>query len=62
MGKRVGKDAVVHKQTYPAVFGLDESRQQAEREVAAALDALADFDRRADHLRALAGYVTRRDS
>ena len=61
MGKAVGKDAVASKQTYPAAFGLDESRAQARREVDAALTALEPFGSRADRLRDLARYVVRRD-
>lgn len=61
MGKRVGKDAVVAKQTYPAAFGLAASQAQAEREIEAALAALEPFGGRAAHLRALAQFVLRRD-
>jgi geranylgeranyl diphosphate synthase type II len=61
MGKRVGKDAVQAKQTYPAAFGLEESQAQARVEVDAALAALDSFGGRADRLRDLARYVIRRD-
>jgi len=61
LGKTVGKDAAVSKQTYPAVFGLEESDRQAVREMGAALAALEVFGGRADRLRALARYVVRRD-
>ena len=61
MGKAVNKDAVASKQTYPAAFGLDESRTQARCEVDAALTALEPFGSRADRLRDLARYVVRRD-
>lgn len=61
VGKRVGKDAVVAKQTYPAVYGVDESRRQAQREVDAALAALAGCGARAERLRELAGFVAARD-
>ncbi|MEW6252511.1 MAG: polyprenyl synthetase family protein [Planctomycetota bacterium] len=61
MGKRVGKDAAATKQTYPAAVGLEESRAEADREVTAALAALAPFGRRADRLRDLARYVIQRD-
>ncbi|MCK4342932.1 MAG: polyprenyl synthetase family protein [Phycisphaerae bacterium] len=62
MGKRVGKDADVAKQTYPAAFGLEESAAQAAREMEAALRALEPFGRQAEHLRSLARYVIQRDS
>lgn len=60
-GKRVGKDADVSKQTYPAAFGIEPSRQRARRETAAALAALEPFDDRAARLRDLARYVIARD-
>jgi geranylgeranyl diphosphate synthase type II len=61
LGKTVGKDAAVAKQTYPAVFGMAESERQAVREMGAALAALEVFGGRADRLRELARYVIRRD-
>ena len=62
MGKRVQKDAAAAKQTYPAAFGLEESRAQAKREVETALRVLDSFGGRADRLRDLARYVIRRES
>lgn len=62
LGKRVGKDAVVAKQTYPAAFGVEQSQAQARREVEAALQALEPFGSRADRLRDLARYVVQRDN
>ena len=61
-GKRVQKDAAATKQTYPAAFGLDESRVQAGREIEAALQALAPFGSRADRLRELAQHMVERNS
>jgi geranylgeranyl diphosphate synthase, type II len=61
VGKRVGKDAAVSKQTYPAAFGVDESRRQAQREVDAALAELECFAARAEELRGLARFVLARD-
>lgn len=62
LGKRTGKDAAGHKQTYPAVFGMDESRTCAQRAVEAALAALAPLEpARTVHLKALAHYVIGRD-
>ncbi len=60
-GKEVGKDADVSKQTYPAVFGIEESRERAAREVEAALAALENFGPRADRLRDVARYTIARD-
>jgi geranylgeranyl diphosphate synthase type II len=61
LGKRAGKDAAAAKQTYPAAFGLEESRRQARREAEAAVSALTSFGDQADHLRDLAWYVVTRD-
>ncbi len=61
LGKRVGKDAGEAKQTYPAAHGIDESRRQAIREIAAACDALEPFGPAADNLRHLARFVVERD-
>lgn len=61
LGKRVGKDAVANKQTYPAAFGETESEAQARLEVEAALHALESFGGRADRLRGLARYIISRD-
>jgi geranylgeranyl diphosphate synthase type II len=61
LGKAVGKDAAAAKQTYPAAFGLDESRRHARQEVHEAVQALEPCGARADHLRALASFVIERD-
>jgi geranylgeranyl diphosphate synthase type II len=61
VGKRVGKDAVVEKQTYPAAFGVDASRVAAGREGAAALAALAPLGAAAERLREITRFVLARD-
>lgn len=61
LGKAAGKDAAHHKQTYPAAFGLEESQRRARQEEEAALQRLECFGGRADRLRDLVRYVTRRD-
>ncbi len=61
LGKGVRKDAAAAKQTYPAAFGLEDSRAQAWREVESALHVLDCFGSRADRLRDLARYVVTRD-
>ena len=61
MGKRVGKDERESKQTYPAAFGLEESRRQARSEIDEANSALNVFGPNADHLRELAGFVIERE-
>jgi len=61
IGKPVGSDLKQDKATYPKLFGLEESRERARMEVRHALDALANFDARADPLRSIAQYIVDRD-
>lgn len=60
LGKTAGKDAQQHKITFPAVYGLDRSREMAEEERLAAHLALRSFDDRAERLRELADLIVRR--
>jgi geranylgeranyl diphosphate synthase type II len=60
MGKAVGTDELREKSTYPALLGLETSRQFAKNLVDEALQALAIFDKEADPLRALATYIIER--
>ena len=61
LGKRAGKDDQAAKQTFPAVFGAEESLRRGRLEVDAALRALEPFAGEADALRGLARYVIDRD-
>jgi geranylgeranyl diphosphate synthase type II len=61
LGKAVGTDRKREKSTYPALLGLEASRELAQRLAAEALHALREFDKRAHPLRALAAYVVRRN-
>jgi len=61
LGKAAGSDAARNKVTYPALFGLDETRKKAEKAVSSGLAALEDFDDRAEMLRALAQYIITRN-
>jgi geranylgeranyl diphosphate synthase, type II len=60
LGKTAGKDAQQHKITFPAVYGLERSREMAEEERLAALLALRGFDERAERLRELADFIVHR--
>ncbi len=60
MGKRTGKDREAGKNTYPAIVGLEQSHQLANRLARDATAALAAFDDRAEPLRALASFVVER--
>ncbi len=60
LGKTAGKDAAQHKITFPAVYGIEQSRRMAEEERLAAHLALNMFDERATRLRELADLVVQR--
>jgi geranylgeranyl diphosphate synthase type II len=60
LGKTAGKDAKARKATYPAILGLDRSRQIAARLTQKAFDALQPFRGRAAALEALAHHLLHR--
>jgi geranylgeranyl diphosphate synthase, type II len=62
MGKAAGKDRARGKATYPAFFGIADSRRRAERLVQEALASLDSFRRRAEPLREIARYILQRKS
>lgn len=61
IGKPVGSDLKNKKATYPALFGLENSREKASREYARALSAISGFGKEADFLRSLVNFVINRD-
>ncbi|QTN33931.1 polyprenyl synthetase family protein [Akkermansiaceae bacterium] len=61
LGKTAGKDEAVQKSTYPAVIGLEASREEAGRLTAEALGALAVFGDEAARLRQIAGRMLVRE-
>ncbi len=62
LGKTPGKDAAQNKITFPAVYGLEQSRVMAERERLAAHAALENFGARGKRLQELADLIVRRSS
>src|SRR5579875_2719284 len=60
LGKTAGKDEAQQKITFPAVYGLERSREMAEQERQAAHVALRIFDDRADRLRQIADFIVHR--
>jgi geranylgeranyl diphosphate synthase type II len=60
MGKRLKKDAVQGKQTYPRAFGIDRAREIARAEAERAERALERFGERAAMLRAVPRFVLER--
>jgi geranylgeranyl diphosphate synthase type II len=62
LGKTAGKDAKQQKITFPAVYGIERSREMAEDHRLEAHLALRNFDDRAERLRELADYIVRRSA
>lgn len=60
LGKTAGKDLVAQKATYPSLWGLEESRRQADQLIASAKAQLDPFGDRAQPLRALTDYIVAR--
>lgn len=57
LGKKAGSDKEKGKATYPAYFGIEETRAKALQASNQAQEALIAFDNRAEPLRALARYI-----
>lgn len=62
LGKTAGSDADRGKATYPAYFGVDQTRQKAREAVEEAMETLHGFDEKADPLRALAKFIYTRSN
>lgn len=61
LGKSAGKDEASGKSTYPALFGLEKSRQEAARLTRKSHEALSILGNKADRLRQMADYLLDRD-
>jgi geranylgeranyl diphosphate synthase, type II len=57
LGKTAGSDAELGKATYPAYFGIEETRTKAKNAVKQAKECLTEFDDKAQPLRLLADYI-----
>jgi len=62
LGKTAGKDAAQQKITFPAVYGLEESRRMAQVECGRAHAVLEPFGGRAERLHELADLIVQRKS
>jgi geranylgeranyl diphosphate synthase, type II len=62
LGKTAGKDIASEKATYPALFGLDESRNKAKALLDDAYKAVESFGPGAETLKALARFLIERES
>jgi geranylgeranyl diphosphate synthase, type II len=62
LGKTAGKDLAAQKATYPSLWGIEESKRQADHRIAEAKEALSIFGDAATPLLALADFITARKS
>jgi geranylgeranyl diphosphate synthase type II len=62
LGKTAGKDEATEKATWPAVFGIEQSRRDAARLIDEAFAALDAYGSRADGLKALARFLVERQN
>jgi geranylgeranyl diphosphate synthase type II len=60
LGKTAGKDLTSDKATWPAVFGIEASRQDADRLIKEAFAALEPYGQAAEGLRTVARYLVER--
>ena len=60
LGKTAGKDVSAEKATYPAVYGIEETRKLAAEVHAEAVAALNRIDKNTDLLKDLVGYILHR--
>jgi len=60
LGKTSGADQALNKPTYVSLLGLQGARDKAQALCDNALEALQDFDERADALRGIASYIVER--
>jgi len=60
LGKTAGKDSAAEKATYPALFGIEKSRQKAGELFKIASESLQLFGPRADTLKQLASFLVDR--
>jgi len=62
LGKTAGKDLATEKATWPAVYGIEQSRRDAAQLIDEAFDALAPYGSRADGLKGIARYLIERQN
>ncbi len=60
LGKTAGKDQATEKATWPAVFGIEQSRRDAASLIEEGFAALAPYGSRADGLKSVARYLVER--
>jgi geranylgeranyl diphosphate synthase type II len=60
LGKTAGKDQATEKATWPAVYGIEQSRRDAARLIEEAFAALEPYGSSADGLKSIARYIVER--
>ena len=60
LGKSTGADSARGKNTYPSIFGLEESRKIAEKLIDDSLIAIKNLNKKAEPLSAIARYILER--
>ncbi len=60
LGKTAGKDQATEKATWPAVYGIEQSRRDAAQLIEEAFAALAPYGSRAEGLKSVARYLVER--
>lgn len=61
LGKTAGKDVEATKATFPALFGLEKSKEEARKLTKAAHDSLEIFGTKGTRLREIADYLLDRE-
>jgi geranylgeranyl diphosphate synthase type II len=62
LGKSIGKDAAVGKATFPAIYGVEESRQMAKDLTEKAITGISQLGDKSLRFRILAEYLLNRKS
>jgi geranylgeranyl diphosphate synthase type II len=62
LGKTAGKDLQAQKATYPSLWGLEKSQEQAHNLIEGAIQELQPYGEKADPLRAIAKYIIERQN
>ena len=60
IGKNIGSDVDKSKATYPALYGLEESKRKAQESVEEGIDCLTPFGESAEPLRDIARFFVQR--
>ncbi len=60
LGKTAGKDLAAQKVTYPSLWGIEKSRNEARKLVDEAIASLSDYGEAANPLKAIAEYILNR--